>query len=135
MAMAEGGELTVIAPGIEKFGEDEGCDRLIRAYGYRGREATLAAVKEHADLAANLSAAAHLIHGSPDGRFRVTYCTEKMPEADVRGVGYNWAPCAEVLAKYDPNSLTDGWNTVNGEEIYYISNPALGLWALRDSMN
>ena len=69
MAMADGGELIVLAPGVERFGEDPQIDALIRRYGYRGREAILAQARERGDLRANLSAAAHLIHGSTDGRF------------------------------------------------------------------
>ena len=41
LAMADGGELTVLAPGVERFGEDEENDRLIRKYGYVGRENVL----------------------------------------------------------------------------------------------
>ncbi len=74
MVMADGGELIILAPGLKEFGEDAEIDRLIRKYGYRGTPATLAAVKANADLRNNLSAAAHLIHGSSEGRFRITYC-------------------------------------------------------------
>jgi hypothetical protein len=69
MAMADGGELIILAPGVKEFGEDHEIDRLIRKYGYRGTPATLAAVKANEELRNNLSAAAHLIHGSSEGRF------------------------------------------------------------------
>ena len=36
-----------------------------------------------------------------------------------------------MTAKYNPDKLKDGWNTVDGEEIFYISNPGLGLWAYK----
>ena len=58
------------------FGEDPACDFLIRKYGYCGREKVIELCRTEEDLKANLSAAAHLIHGSPDGRFSVTYCTQ-----------------------------------------------------------
>ena len=132
MAIADGGELIVLAPGVTKFGEDPENDRLIRKYGYAGREKVLELVKEHEDLAANLSVAAHLIHGSSDGRFSVTYCTELLSEEEVRGVNFGWMPYREAAAKYDPAKLTDGWNTVDGERIFYVSNPALGLWKRRE---
>ena len=83
---------------------------------------------ENPDLKANLSVAAHLIHGSSDGRFSITYCTKLLTEDEVRGVGFNYISYDEAAAKYDPAVLKDGWNTVDGEEIFYISNPALGLW-------
>ncbi|MBQ8512961.1 MAG: DUF2088 domain-containing protein [Clostridia bacterium] len=130
MAIADGGELIVLAPGVAHFGEDDENDRLIRKYGYVGRENVLKLVNDPAneDLKANLSVAAHLIHGSSDGRFSITYCTKLVTEDEVRGVGFEYAPYDEMAAKYDPAKLKDGWNTVDGEEIFYISNPALGLW-------
>lgn len=132
MALADGGELIVLAPGVERFGEDESINGLIEKYGYCGRERVLRLVKEHADLRDNLSAAAHLIHGSSDGRFSITYCTQKISGDAVRSVGYRHLPYREATAKYDPQTLRDGFNTLaDGEEIYYISNPALGLWADR----
>ena len=128
MAIADGGELIVLAPAVERFGEDAENDRLIRKYGYVGREQVLKLVEEHDDLKENLSVAAHLIHGSSDGRFTITYCTKNLSEEEVRGVAFHWAPYDEMVKKYDPNVLKDGLVTVDGEEIFYISNPALGLW-------
>lgn len=128
MAIADGGELIVLAPAVERFGEDDENDRLIRKYGYVGREQVLKLVEEHDDLKENLSVAAHLIHGSSDGRFTITYCTKNLSEEAVRGAAFHWAPYDEMVKKYDPTVLKDGLCTVDGEEIFYISNPALGLW-------
>lgn len=128
MALADGAELIVLAPGLVKFGEDDENDALIRKYGYVGREKILELVREQEDLRANLSVAAHLIHGSSDGRFRIVYCTEKMTEEEIRGVGFDYLPYSEAIKKYDPTALTDGWNDVDGEPVFYIGNPALGLW-------
>ncbi|MBR2938094.1 MAG: DUF2088 domain-containing protein [Oscillospiraceae bacterium] len=134
MAIADGGELIVLAPAVGHFGEDGENDKLIRKYGYVGRENVLKLVDDPAneDLRQNLSVAAHLIHGSSDGRFKITYCAGKLTEEEVRGVAFNYAPYEEMAAKYDPNKLTDGFNTVDGQEIFYISNPALGLWVCDD---
>lgn len=129
MAMADGGELIVLAPGIDKFGEDDAISPLIRKYGYCGREKTIENVRNNADLRANLSAAAHMIHASSDGRFKITYAAPKLSREDVEGVCFAYADYEETIEKYNPDTLKDGWNTVDGEEIYYISNPALGLWA------
>lgn len=130
MAIADGGELVVLAPGVERFGEDLGNDAIIRKYGYCGRENVLRLVQENDDLQQNLGAAAHLIHGSSDGRFSIVYCTQKITEAEIRRVHYGWAPYAEAVERYNPAALSDGWNTLpDGEEIYFIRNPALGLWA------
>lgn len=132
MAIADGGELIVLAPGIRMFGEDEENDRLIRKYGYVGRENVLKLVDENQDLQENLSVAAHLIHGSSDGRFSITYCTELVTKEEVEGVAFRYMPYAEAIKLYDPAVLKDGFNTLeNSEEIYYISNPALGLWDVR----
>ena len=134
MAIADGGELIVLAPAVGHFGEDEENDRLIRKYGYVGRENVLKLVDapENEDLRENLSVAAHLIHGSSDGRFKITYCAGKLTEEEVRGAAFNYMSYEEASAKYDPAKLVDGFNTVDGEEIFYISNPALGLWVCDD---
>jgi len=132
MAMADGGELIILAPGLKEFGEDHEIDRLIRKYGYRGTPATLAATKAHAELQHNLSAAAHLIHGSSEGRFNITYCPGHLTREEIEGVGFRYADLPAITRRYDPAKLRDGWNTLpDGERIFYISNPALGLWAYR----
>jgi nickel-dependent lactate racemase len=131
MAIADRGELIVLAPGLKGFGEDAEIDRLIRKYGYRTTPEVMKAVRENDDLRANLSAAAHLIHGSSEGRFSVTYCPGHVSRTEIEGVGYRYADLGETLKRYDPTRLRDGWNQVGGERIFYISNPALGLWAYR----
>ncbi|HPC60944.1 MAG TPA: D-mannonate epimerase [Verrucomicrobiota bacterium] len=132
MAMADGGDLLVLAPGLKEFGEDPEIDRLIRKYGYRGTPATLAAVRANGELRDNLSAAAHLIHGSSEGRFNITYCPGHLTRAEIEGVGFAYADLAAMSRRYDPKLLKDGWNTLpDGERIFFISNPALGLWAWR----
>ena len=134
MAIADGGDLIVLAPAVGRFGEDDENDRLIRKYGYVGRENVLKLIDmpENEDLRQNLSVAAHLIHGSSDGRFNITYCAGKLTEEEVRGAAFNYMSYEEASAKYDPAKLVDGFNTVDGEEIFYISNPALGLWVCDD---
>jgi nickel-dependent lactate racemase len=129
MALADNAELIVLAPAVHEFGEDAAIDKLIRKYGYCGTPATLEAVKVDADLAGNLSAAAHLIHGSSEGRFTIRYCPGHLTRAEIESVHYLYGDLAEYTAKYDPAKLADGWNVVDGEEIFYISNPGLGLWA------
>ena len=115
---------------MERFGEDAEVDRLIRKYGYRGRLHTLEEFEkpENADLRANMGAAAHLIHGSSDGRFSITYAVKDITKAEIEGVGFGAADYDAMAAKYDPAKLAYGYNAVDGEEIYYIPNPALGLW-------
>ena len=133
MAMADGGELIILAPGLKEFGEDPEIDQLIRKYGYRGTPATLAAVKANEELRNNLGAAAHLIHGSSEGRFRITYCPgPTLSHDDIRSVGFEAADLEASLKRYTPHKLKDGLNVLpGGEELFYISNPALGLWALK----
>ena len=137
MAMADGGELIVLAPGVKQFGEDKAVDGLIRKYGYRGRLHTLEVFQREdaADLRANMGAAAHLIHGSSDGRFSITYAVRDISRAEIEGVGFKAADYDEMAAKYDPTKLAYGYNTVDGEEIYFIPNPALGLWINRERFN
>ena len=129
MALADDAELIVLAPGVHEFGEDAAIDALIRKYGYCGTPATLEAVKQDPQLAANLSAAAHLIHGSSEGRFTIRYCPGHLTQQEIESVHFAYGDLAEYTAKYNPATLKDGWNTVDNEEIFYIPNPALGLWA------
>lgn len=131
MAMADGGELIVLASGLREFGEDKQIDALIRKYGYVGTEKVLQLVDENDDLRANLSAAAHLIHGSSEDRFTVTYCPGHLTREQIESVNFRYADLAEMMAKYDPRKLKDGLNEVAGERIFYISNPGLGLWSTR----
>jgi nickel-dependent lactate racemase len=128
MALADDAELIVIAPGVHEFGEDKKIDELIRRYGYCGTPKTLEYVKADPELAGNLSAAAHLIHGSSEGRFTIRYCPGHLTREEIESVHFEYGDLAEYAAKY-PTTLKDGWNVVDGEEIFYISNPGLGLWA------
>lgn len=131
MAMADGGELLIIAPGVKEFGEDKAIDRLIRKYGYKGTPAITKAVAEHQELRDNLSAAAHLIHGSSEGRFTITYAPGHLSEEEVRNAGFEYMDIDRARELYPPESLEDGYTrTKQGEEIFYISNPALGLWSV-----
>jgi len=136
MAMADDGELIVLAPGLNGFGEDKQIDQLIRKYGYRGTSHTLDSLKTDPELAGNLSAAAHLIHGSTEGRFDVTFCPGAgVTQHEIESVGYKYRPYADAVKHYDPDSLTPGWHTdTDGEPFFYVANPALGLWASRDRL-
>ena len=131
MALADHAELIVLAPGVREFGEDPAIDKLIRKYGYAGTPATLEAVKKNADLAANLSAAAHLIHGSSEGRFSITYCPGHLSREEIEGVNFRFGDLEQMMKRYNPATMTDGSNVIDGEEVFFISNPALGLWAYR----
>jgi nickel-dependent lactate racemase len=134
LAIADGGDLIVLAPGIRRFGEDDAVDGLIRKYGYAGTPRIMNFLRddETGVLQNNLGAIAHLIHGSTEGRFSVTYCPGHLSREETEGVGFRYAPLNQLLQKYDPSQLTDGWNTdpETGEDFFFISNPALGLWAV-----
>jgi nickel-dependent lactate racemase len=132
MAIADGGELIILAPAVHQFGEDSGNDALIRKYGYVPTPQVLEFVKANEDLQNSLGVAAHLIHGTSEGRFRITYCPGRLSREEIESVGFGYAALDEMMRKYNPASLKDGWNMVDGEEIYYISNPALGLWAYKE---
>ena len=134
MALADDAELIILAPGVCEFGEDKRIDELIRKYGYRGTPATIRAVEENEDLAGELGAAAHLIHASSEGRFRITWCPGRLTREEIEGVGFGYRELGEMLRKYDPVKLGHGWNRVDGEEIFFIANPALGLWAHRSRL-
>ena len=130
MALADEGELLVLGPGVKEFGEDKTIDLLIRKYGYRTSPEILDFVESNADLMDNLSAAAHLIHGSSENRFRITYCPGHLSREEIDSVGFRYGELDKMMRKYNPQELKDGYNTMpDGEEVFFISNPALGLWA------
>jgi nickel-dependent lactate racemase len=132
MALADNAELIVLAPGLARFGEDDRIDGLIRKYGYVGTPRVLESVRAEKDLGENLGTAAHLIHGSSEGRFAITYCPGHLTRKEIEGVNFRYADLGAMIEKYSPEKLADGFNRLpNGEEIFYISNPALGLWAHR----
>ena len=135
MAMADSGELIVLAPGLKEFGEDKEIDRLIRKYGYHGTPATLKSLKANEELNNNLSAAAHLIHGSSEGRFSITYCPGYLTRKEIESVNFKYHDLKDMLKKFNPEKLKEGFNkTVGGEQVYYISNPALGLWTSKQRL-
>lgn len=136
MAIEDNGELVVLAPGLREFGEDPDIDKLIRKYGYKTTPEILRFVEENDDLKNNLSAAAHLIHGSSENRFSITYCPGKISKEEIENVNFKYADLNEMIVKYNPASMKDGFNIMpGGEEIFYISNPALGLWAYKERFN
>jgi nickel-dependent lactate racemase len=136
MAIADGGQLIVLGPGVSQFGEDLQIDKLIRKYGYVGTDRILHAVAKNDDLRQNLSAAAHLIHGSSEGRFSITYCPGKLPKKEIEAANFHYGELSQMLRRYNPEKLKDGSNKLpDGEQIYYVSNPALGLWACKERFN
>lgn len=133
MAIADDGELIVIAPGLKEFGEDKEIDKLIRKYGYLTTPEILEFVEKNDDLKNNLSAAAHLIHGSSENRFKITYAPGHITKEEIEAVNFCYADLKETIIRYNPEVLKDGYNKLpDGEEIFFISNPALGLWACKD---
>jgi len=134
MALADGAELIILAPGVGRFGEDAAIDALIRKYGYRGTPATLEAVRANADLASDLSAAAHLIHGSSEARFTIRWCPGHLSKEEVEGVGFQYGDLKTMLARYSPQKLRQGYNRVAGEDVFFIADPGLGLWAYRGKL-
>lgn len=132
MAIADGGELVILAPGVKEFGEDAEIDRLIRKHGYVTTPEVHAAIEADPDLGNNLSAAAHLIHGSSEGRFKVTYCPGHLSREEIESVNYEYGDLDAMSKRYDVTRLQDGVNVLeDGERIFYVSNPAIGLWAYR----
>jgi nickel-dependent lactate racemase len=132
MALADGGELLVIAPGLERFGEQPEVDALIRKYGYTGTERILRLYRTERDLQEIAHGTAHLIHGSSEGRFTIRYAPGRLSRKEIEGVGYEYADLGEALTRYAPEHMAEGWNTMpDGEEVFYISTPSAGLWSTK----
>lgn len=136
MAIADGGDLLILAPGVERFGEQPEVDALIRKYGYKGTERTLRLYKTEPDMQAIPHGVAHLIHGSSEDRFTITYAPGHLTRQEIESVGYEYADLAETMQRYDPARMREGWNTMpDGEEVFYISTPSAGLWATDAKLN
>ncbi len=133
MAMADGGRLVIIAPGIDCFGEDPAIDETIRKFGYRGLERARNLVDD-GTLAHDLAGAAHLAHGSTENRFSVTYAAGGLSPTEIEAAGYDWAGCDDMIHKYNPTNLKDGLNESGGETFWFVRNPALGLWSAEDRL-
>ena len=130
MAMADGGELLIIAPGLKRFGEQEDVDALIRKYGYSGTEKVMKLWKTEPILQDLTHGTAHLIHGSSEGRFKITYAPGHLTKEEINSVNFEYADLNETLKRYDPAKMKNGFNTMpDGEEVYYISTPSAGLWS------
>lgn len=136
MALADGGELLVIAPGVERFGEQPEVDALIRKYGYLSQAEVLDLYGREADMQEIPHGTAHLVHGSAEGRFTITYAPGHLTRSEIEAVGYQYLDLESAQERYDPNVLVDGWNTMpDGEEIFYISTPSAGLWSTNEKLD
>lgn len=137
MAMADGGELLIIAPGVERFGEQPEVDALIRKYGYQSTAKVLDLYRrpENGDMRDIAHGTAHLLHGTSEGRFTIRYATKSLSKKEIEGVHYAHADLGEALARYNPATMKEGWNTLpDGEEVFFISTPSAGLWSLREKL-
>lgn len=135
MAIADGGELVIIAPGLKRFGEQPEVDELIRKYGYCGTERVMAAYRRDPVLQDLAHGTAHLIHGSTEGRFTVTYAPGHLGREEIEAVHFRYADLEETLRRYVPEQLKEGFNTLpDGEQIFFIPTPSAGLWATRERL-
>jgi len=135
MAMADGGELLILAPGLRRFGENPEVEALIRKYGYCGTPKVMAEYRTQPDLQDLAHGAAHLIHGSSEGRFQICYAPGHLTAADIAQVGFEYADLQKAWARYQPEGRTQGWHTLpDGERFYFIPTPSAGLWATREKL-
>jgi len=135
MALADDGELIIIAPGLKRFGEQPEVDALIRKYGYVGTSKVMEQYRTNADMQDLAHATAHLIHGSSEGRFSITYAPGHMSRQEIEGVNFCYADLGETLAKYPPEDLREGFNELpGGERIFFIPTPSAGLWSTREKL-
>ncbi len=135
MAMADGGELLIIAPGLERFGEQPDVDALIRKYGYAPTREVLELYQKNADLQDLAHGTAHLIHGTSEGRFTIRYAPGHLSRAEIEQVKFAYADLGDTLKRYPIDKMKEGWNTMpDGEEVFYISTPSAGLWSTREKL-
>ncbi len=130
-AMDDGGELIIIAPGLKRFGEQDDVDQIIRRYGYVGTPKVMELWKKHEELQDLTHATAHLIHGSSEGRFKITYAPGHLSKQEIESVNFSFLDIDRAMDMYNPDKLKNGFNNLpNGEEIYFINTPSAGLWTV-----
>jgi nickel-dependent lactate racemase len=135
LALADGGELIVIAPGLTRFGEQPEVDAFIRKYGYVGTPRIMELYRNHVDMQDLAHATAHLMHGSSEGRFKITYAPGHLSRQEIEGVNFDFADIDATIRRYRPDDCKPGWNTTaDGERFYFIPTPSAGLWATRDRL-
>jgi len=135
MALADDGELLILAPGLKRFGEQEDVDAFIRKYGYTGTPAVMEGYRTNADMQDLAHATAHLIHGSSEGRFTIRYAPGHLTREEVEGVNFQYANLEECMQTYDIGNLNEGFNELpDGEQFFFIPTPSAGLWATREKL-
>ena len=135
MAIADGGELLIIAPGLKRFGEQEDVDQLIRKYGYQPTPQVLELYKQNADMQDLAHATAHLMHGTSEGRFTIRYAPGHLSREEIEQVHFAYADINEAMERYPIDELSEGFNTMpDGEEIFFIPTPSAGLWSTREKL-
>jgi nickel-dependent lactate racemase len=135
MALADGGELVIIAPGLKRFGEQPEVDRFIRQYGYVGTPRVMERYRDNAEMQDLAHATAHLIHGSSEGRFKITYAPGHLTQDEIEGVNFAYADINDTIRRYRPEQCKQGWNTtVAGEKFFFIPTPSAGLWATKEKL-
>jgi hypothetical protein len=135
MAMADGGELLILAPGLKRFGEQPEIEAIIRKYGYVGTDRVMKLWRENPDLQDFANGTAHLMNGSSEGRFTIRYAPGAISQPDMESVNFQYADLGEALKRYNPESLKTGWNKLSdGEEVFFISTPSAGLWTTKEKL-
>ena len=112
-----------------RYREQKEVDDIIRKFGYCGTKSLLQYWQNEEILQEFAHATAHLIHGSTEGRFTVTYAPGNLSKEEIESVHYTYMNPQEAMKRYNPKKLKPGFNTLkDGEEIYFINNPGTGLW-------
>jgi len=136
MAIADGGELLILAPGLTRFGEQDDVDALIRKYGYVPTAQVLEQYRNNADLQDLAHGAAHLMNGTSEDRFTIRYAPGHVSQEEIESVNFEYADLGEMMERYQPSTRSEGWNeTVDGERFYFIPTPSAGLWATREKLH
>jgi hypothetical protein len=75
------------------------------------------------------------MNGSSEGRFSIRYAPGAVSQNDMESVNFKYADLSQTLARYNPDSLKTGWNTLSdGERVFFISTPSAGLWTTRQKL-
>ncbi len=130
LLIADNATLRVVAPGVDRFGEDPSIDDTLRRYGYRGYEA-IRQMKVDGALDGNLAAAAHILHSSTFDRFKVEYVAPKLGREEMEAVGFLYGE-GDAISGGQSQPSHDGEEDVlyevDDDGRLHIYHPGVALW-------
>lgn len=132
MCLADGGELILLAPGIERLAADDAPLAVYRRTGYLGAAELRERQRTDPELGNEPWLATHLLNGSTNGRSKIYHALDGIDAETLRALNLWPMELEETLFRYRPAKAKAGWNITNeGEKFFFIPDPTAGLWSTK----